>query len=163
MTIVDHQDFAKRLSHAMNTGDAARVETLLAEDYVDETPQSGERIRGRANFLAILANVPDGVTHEEASVASRADASVKLVAPSFTFVAVEGAGNTGTATFRNSYPDGSVWWVVMSYTLRDGKLARSTTFYAPVFPAPEWRSRWVERMRWPCSTTGLSRCGSPTR
>jgi len=34
---------------------------LLADDYVDEMPQSGERTRGKANYRAIAENYPGGV------------------------------------------------------------------------------------------------------
>jgi hypothetical protein len=30
------------------------------------------------------------------------------------------------------------------YELRDGRMARSTTFFAPAFEAPEWRKPFVE-------------------
>jgi hypothetical protein len=30
--------------------------------------------------------------------------------------------------------------------LRDGKIVKQTTFFAPAFDAPSWRERWVERM-----------------
>src|ERR671918_56450 len=43
---------------AMQTNDFARAGEWLHDDYVLEWPQSGERIRGRANFVAINENYP---------------------------------------------------------------------------------------------------------
>ena len=57
-----------------------------------------------------------------------------------------GGGNTGTITLKAKYPDGSDWWVVSLYHLRDGRIAQTTSFFAPVYPAPEWRRQWVERL-----------------
>ena len=64
--------------------------------------------------------------------------------PTFTFVRAEGTGNVGVSARRARYPDGSAWWVVNFYELRDGRLARSTTFFAPTFEAPAWRKPFVE-------------------
>src|SRR5215207_10816070 len=42
----------------MATNDFHAAAALLHDDYLLEWPQSGERIRGRANFVAINANYP---------------------------------------------------------------------------------------------------------
>jgi len=67
----------------------------------------------------------------------------------FTVMKVEGSGTVGTATFMTRYPDGSTWWVVTMYELRGEQIARSTTFFAPLFEAPEWRASCVERIPGP--------------
>ena len=64
--------------------------------------------------------------------------------PTFIFVRAEGTGNVGVSARRARCPDGSAWWVVNFYELRDGRLARSTTFFAPTFEAPAWRKPFVE-------------------
>lgn len=69
----------------------------------------------------------------------------KPVAPTFAVVRVEGAGDAGVATVRATYPDGSNWWIVSIYDLKEGRIARMRTFFAPDFPAPEWRAQWVDR------------------
>ncbi len=68
----------------------------------------------------------------------------RVIAPLFTVVRVQGRGDAGTTTLRARYPDGSVWWIVVIYELRDGRIARSTSFFAPEFEAPEWRAPFVE-------------------
>ena len=72
-----------------------------------------------------------------------------VVTPMFTVMKVEGSGTVGTATFMTRYPDGSTWWVVTMYELRGEQIARSTTFFAPLFEAPEWRASYVERIPGP--------------
>src|SRR5262249_39678317 len=109
-------------------------------------PQSGERIRGRDQSIAALRNHPGllqaGIDTETATVAGSAPQLV--MTKMFTLVRVEGTGNTGTLVVRVRYADGSVWWLVTLYELRAGRIAKSTEFYAPEFPPPEWRSNWVE-------------------
>ena len=149
MTVFDHQALAHRFAAAMNAGDKALFKALVTVDFVTEWPQSGERVRGLANFEAVLDHYPGGQGgrgHDLETLRARPSDAVKLVAPSYTFVAVEGGGNTGTITLKAKYPDGSDWWVVSLYHLRDGRIAQTTSFFAPVYPAPEWRRQWVEPM-----------------
>ena len=60
--------------------------------------------------------------------------------PSYTVIAVDGSGDRGTAVLRVRYPDGSMWWAVNLYELRDGLIARSRTYFAPDFDPPDWRA-----------------------
>jgi hypothetical protein len=146
-TSIDHERLAENLVRALSTRDRELMLSVLTEDFVEDYPQSGERIRGFNNYWAIGENYPGGQPAQElSSLDTRPAAAVKLIAPSCALVSVEGGGNSGTATVKNTYPDGSVWWGIMLYRLRDGRIARSTTFFAPAFPAPEWRAQWVERM-----------------
>ena len=51
----------ERYARALQDKDFDALALLLADDYVDELPQSGERVRGRANALAYLRSYPGGV------------------------------------------------------------------------------------------------------
>jgi hypothetical protein len=42
--------------------------------------------------------------------------------------------------------DGQAVHYVSVVELKEGKMWRDTRYYAEPFEAPEWRSRWVERM-----------------
>jgi len=57
---------------------------------------------------------------------------------------VDGSGDRGTALNRVRYPDGSRWWAVNIYELRDGKVAHSRSFFAPEFEPPDWRAPFRE-------------------
>src|SRR5687768_8418752 len=150
MTITDHRGLAERFAAAMNNQDRGAFAALLTDDFTAEWPQSKERIRGFDNFWATIENYPgasdSGLGNDIATLRSQPVDGLKLVAPSYVFVSVEGAGNSGTFTLRVRYPDQSYWWVITLYRLRQGRIAHATTFFAPEFPAPEWRARWVERM-----------------
>jgi hypothetical protein len=57
----------------------------------------------------------------------------------YTVVEVDGSGDHGTSLVRVRYADGSRWWAVNVYEVRDGKIASSRTFFAPEFEPPDWR------------------------
>jgi len=145
---VDHRALLDRWVAAMNRRDYDAVEQTFTDDLVTEYPQSGEVIRGRHNFRAILENYPSGLSDDAIDAATlrvAASDELRVVAPLFTVVRVEGAGNAGTYTLKTRYPDGSTWWTIGSYELRDGRVARATVFFAPAFEAPAWRAPFVER------------------
>lgn len=151
MAVFDHRAFAMRFAEAMNRLDKTEAAQLLHPDFVTEWPQSGERVRGFENFWATIVNYPRAdVANQPANDVTTLNTqpldAVHLVSPMFTFVTVEGAGSAGTFTIRVTYPDGSTWWIVTVYRLRDDRMASATTFFAPEFPAPEWRAEWVERI-----------------
>ena len=91
-----------------------------------EMPQSGERIRGRANMRAFEEAFPNPPSIELRRVLVREGLWV-----------VEGV---------NDYGGGQVFDVVLIVELKDGKWWRDTRYYAEPFEAPEWRAAWVEWM-----------------
>ncbi len=142
-----HEVFSARMAKAMNERNYDEYESLLTEDYVGEYPQSGEVIHGPKNARAIIEQYPGTLPKDTLDVKSARIAATDarwVRTPTFTFVRAEGSGNVGVSAMRARYPDGSLWWVVNFYELRDDRLARSTTFFAPAFEAPEWRKPFVE-------------------
>jgi len=111
-------------------------------------PQSGERTRGAANLFAILDNFPDfEQMRNNVSEAELIGVEERWVlTPNYTVVQVVGEAEVYTVTGRARYPDGSHWYMIVLVRLKDGLIHRTTTYYAPEFPAPEWRSQWVEPM-----------------
>ncbi len=53
-----NRDVVKRFWAAMGANDFRAAGDCLHDDYVLDWPQSGERIRGRENFVAVNANYP---------------------------------------------------------------------------------------------------------
>jgi ketosteroid isomerase-like protein len=145
---VDHQALAERYAIALSHGDLAVIDEVFTEDFVDEYPQSGEVIRGRHNLRAMMEHRP-GLPSEHgpdlSTVRAWAGDEHRVLAPLFTVVRVQGRGDAGTTTLRVRYPDGSWWWIVVVYEVRGGRIARSTSFFAPQFEAPGWRAPFVER------------------
>lgn len=149
---VDHQALSERYATALAGGDLTIIDEVFTEDFVDEYPQSGEIIRGRDSLRAMMENRPGRPADrgpDLSTVRARAGDEHMVLAPLFTVVRVQGRGDAGTTTLRARYPDGSWWWIVVVYELRDGRIARSTTFFAPQFEAPEWRAPFVERQAAP--------------
>jgi ketosteroid isomerase-like protein len=99
----------------------------LHDDFVAEWPHTGERIRGRENFIELNRNYPEPWSIE-----------VRRVVGSGDEVALEAAV---------SHP-GGVAHAAGFYTLRDGKIARATEYWLDgrSQEPPEWRARWVELM-----------------
>ena len=122
---------------------------LLADDYVDEMPQSGERVRGRANWRSIIDHYPGGVgtVAGEHRIVGADDRYV--MTPTFSIVRVEGSGDTFTYAGTIRYANGDLWHMVAIVEARNGRIARTTTYYAEPFPAPAWRAPYVERMEVP--------------
>lgn len=143
----DHQSIGTRFASAMNKMDRDAIRSLVTDDFVTDWPQSGERIEGLDNFFACLENYPrrDGAlpNNDNTNVSTHPAGAVTPIAPTYVLVAVEGGGNSGTFTLRVTYPDGSRWWAVNLYRLREGRIHYTKTFFAPEYPAPEWRGQWV--------------------
>jgi len=56
--IVESKRVVERFWAAMHANDFRAAGELLHDEYVLEWPQSGERIRGRANFVAVNEHYP---------------------------------------------------------------------------------------------------------
>lgn len=147
MTGPSTREVFERWTQAMAAFDFDALRELIHSDYVQEWPQSGERIRGFEAFRALLESYPGGVVRalEEDSARLMHDEERWVMTPGYTVVPLAG-GNSISSTHRTRYPDGSTWYVINFFTLKDGRIWRATTFFAPEFPAPAWRVHLVERI-----------------
>lgn len=116
---------------------------LQHEDFVEEFPQSGELIRGSENFRAIHERYPGGAPSGELQRVTGSE-DRWVMSPTFTLVRINGIGDTFTAEASASYPDGSEYRVVSILELKEGRVFRARTYFAPVFEAPSWRAEWIE-------------------
>ena len=139
MTDIDHQRLLRGFGRVLDTQDWDLLADYLAEDAVVEYPQSGERFTGLANIRGQFENYPD-LEPDNSEVMEVIGGATYALTPNYTVVAVEGSGARGIAIVRVRYPDGSLWWALNLYELRDGKIARSRTFFAPEFEPPDWRA-----------------------
>ena len=98
---------------------------IYREDAVLEYPQSGERIRGRANIQASRTAQPNQKR--------------------FTVRRITGAGDVWVTEFVLSY-DGRPSFTVRIMEFRDGKVARETQYFSDPFEPGPSRAQWVERM-----------------
>jgi hypothetical protein len=119
---------------AMDRGDMESLTRIqqdaLADDYVQEWPQSGERIRGKDNMLAINENY----------------SSATGTTPSMKTRRITTRGDLAVIEATIDYGDGTPVSYVGIAELSDGKVKRMTEYFANPFEAPEWRKQYVERM-----------------
>jgi ketosteroid isomerase-like protein len=126
---MDEQDagsVAEALWRALQAGDWETAGGYLHDDFVQEWPQSGERIIGRDNAMAIEQHFPGGL-------------------PTMRFRRTLAGGDLAVLEVELTYADGSRFLGVSVFELRDGKVVKETDYYAQPLQAPEWRAAWVER------------------
>jgi predicted SnoaL-like aldol condensation-catalyzing enzyme len=123
----DARQVAEKLWTALQASDWETAGNYLHDDFIQEWPQSGERIIGRDNAIAIEQNFPGGL-------------------PTMRFRRTLAGGDLAVLEVELTYADGSRYLGVSILELRDGKVVRETDYYAQPFQAPEWRVQWVERM-----------------
>jgi ketosteroid isomerase-like protein len=143
MSDVDARRVFTGWADAVGRHDWDALATHLDPNAVIEYPQSGERFVGVANIRGQFENYPGlepGTTRLEEVIGDTAYA----LTPTYTVIAVEGTGTRGTAVLRVRYPDGSRWWAINLYELRDGRIGRSRVYFAPEFDPPEWRAPFRE-------------------
>ena len=110
---------------ASDASDFDAEHAIYREDAVLEYPQSGERIRGRANIQLTRSRQP----------------SKKR----FTVRRIIGSGELWVTEFILTYDDKPSYTVsIMEF--RDDQVVRETQYFADPFEAAAWRARWVERM-----------------
>ena len=136
---------------ALNTRQFKELGALLAEiadvEIVTEYPQSGERIKGRENNLAVLENYPGLPGATVKAVHGAEDRWV--LTPSWTPLRITGTGDRYVVEGRLVYPNAEVWNFVDVVELRNDKVIKVTEYFAAPFPAAEWRSKWVEKIESP--------------
>ncbi|MEO6345642.1 MAG: nuclear transport factor 2 family protein [Candidatus Limnocylindria bacterium] len=132
---MDNDAMERTLKDLYSSGDvqdlARRIPEMASEDMVQEWPQSGERIRGRDNVIAVNENYP-------AATGS---------APKLTLRRIVKPGEAWIAEATIDYGDGTpVSMVAILEIGADGKIMRETDYFANPFEAPEWRRQWTEQM-----------------
>ena len=141
-----NREIVDEFVRAIEAKDIDAACALMADDFVDEMPQSGERTKGRENYRRIFENYPGGVGTADAEGKRIIGSEDRWVmTPSFNALRIEGSGDTYTYVGTMRYSAGDVWQIIAIVQLRDGKLARSTTWYGAPFEAPDWRAPFVER------------------
>ena len=125
MSEQQNRDALERYFQVFEQQDLDAMEELLHDDYVEEYPQSGERIRGKDNWRKIAENYP--------SLPNMTDHSYVL------------SGDLGVMKMTLEY-DGNRVYACEIVDFEDGKIKRARAYFAEPFEAPEWRAQWVERM-----------------
>ncbi len=132
---MDTETMERQLRDLFSAGDVQelgqRIPGMATEDLVQEWPQSGERIRGRENVIAVNE-------HYEGATGS---------SPKLTLRRIVKPGQAWIAEATIDYGDGTpISLVAILECDADGKITRETDYFASPFEAPEWRRQWVEQM-----------------
>jgi hypothetical protein len=119
---------------ALESSDMGQVSKVLransTDDFVQEWPQSGERIVGREASIKL----------------DEAYAGATGTSPKMTFRRMLGGGDIYVVEGTVDYGDGTPVSYVGVAEFRDGKVHKMTEYFANPFPAPDWRAAYVERM-----------------
>jgi hypothetical protein len=137
----EHERILGGFAEVMTTHEWDRLGAFMHPDCIVEYPQSGERFEGLTNIRAQFENYP-GMNPGTSELSEVIGETTYALTPSYTVIAVDGSGGRGTAVVRVRYPDGSMWWAVNLYELRDRRIVRSRTYFAPDLEPPEWRARF---------------------
>src|SRR5688572_5592157 len=125
--VMDSKQLVEGFWAAMQTNDFKAAGEFLHDDYVLEWPQSGERIRGPANFVAINEQYPAHGRWE------------------FTVHRIIAEGNQAVSDV--SVTDGMITGRAITFsTVRDEKIMYQTEFWPDPFEPPAWRAGWVEKI-----------------
>jgi ketosteroid isomerase-like protein len=126
MSEQENRDTLERYLQALVRRDLDTMTDLVHDDYVEEYPQSGERIHGKQNARSILENYPGGLPN--------------LVDHSYVL-----SGDLGVMKMTLEYGDNRVYASEI-VELQDGKIKRARAYFGEPFEAPQWRAQWTERM-----------------
>jgi len=114
-----------RFFAAIQAGDRAVLEEVLAPDATTRWPQSGERMTSAMSCIRVYENYPGG-------------------SPSYAIQRISGGGEVWVAELVADYSDGR-WYTVSVIEFDGAQIASMTDYFGPSLPAPEWRAAWVER------------------
>jgi ketosteroid isomerase-like protein len=122
------REVVRRLWELFEAREWDQAGELLADDFVADWLQTGERIRGRENYIELNRNYPGDWSITVKRLVEEGD-----VVASEIVVTEPSTGTFHAAGF---------------FELRDGKIARATEYWLdpPTAPPPAWRSQWVERL-----------------
>ena len=127
----DVMELAGKIEAVMRAGDFVQLTQLVQEyatdDFVQEWPQSGERL-SKEGSLRLAEKYPE----------------MSGTSPKFDYRRMVGGGNTFVIEGTIDYGDGIPVRYVGIGELREGKVARMTEYFANPFEAPAWRAQFTE-------------------
>ena len=122
----DNRQAVEQMYRLLEKQDWNGLQEYYHQDFVQEWPQSDERIRGFDNSVAINQAYPGY--------------------PDMKMRRITASGDLVAAEVTLTYPEAGTYHGVSIFEFRDGKIAKETDYFAQPFEAPEWRSKWVEKM-----------------
>lgn len=111
---------------ASASGDQDAEHDIYEDDVILDYPQSGERMRGRANLRAQRSHHPEHPS-------------------GFTVRRITGSGSVWVSEYVITY-DGKPYDTVSIMEFRGDKVFHETQYFTEPFAPAAWRAQWVERM-----------------
>ena len=106
------------------------------QDFVGDFPQTSERSSGFGAFWAELQSYPGGAPESDIpEMRLLGDDERWAISPGYSVVPLADPRNF-TVVGSAIYPDGLRWHIIMSVELRDGRLYRAESYFAPEMGAP---------------------------
>lgn len=125
MTAGEHAARMQGLLEAFNSRRFPEYVAAFHENAVIEYPQSGERVHGRSNMLRMF--------------------SAFAAPPTFRAWRTDTVGDVVIVHAAANYPDvADPWFAIIEFVFDGGLIARETAYFAPAFPAAQWRSPFVD-------------------
>ena len=129
----DNSEVIARFKAAVESGDLAATFTVMSEfthdDFVQEWPQSGERI-GREGSKRIAEQYAESTG----------------TSPTMQLRGIRSVGDLAVVEGVIDYGNGVPVSYVGIAEFADGKVRRMTEYFADPFEPPEWRAPFVEKM-----------------
>ncbi|WP_326807594.1 MULTISPECIES: nuclear transport factor 2 family protein [unclassified Streptomyces] len=128
-------DVVTQLWERIDARDWPGMERLVAADVVVEWPVSGERIVGRANFVAVQSEYPEGWSIRVLRIVAQGEQEPGRPAEVVSEVEVP---HTELGIFRAA----SFW------TVHDGRITAATEYWTDLYgeQPPVWRQELTEAM-----------------
>ena len=127
MSEQENRDSIDRYFRAFEQRDLDAIADLMHDDYVEEFPQSGERISSKQDARNVLEHFPGGLP--------------SLVDHSYVV-----SGDLGVMKMTLDYGGNRVYACEV-IDFQAGKIKRVRAYFGEPFEAPEWRAQWVESMK----------------
>jgi ketosteroid isomerase-like protein len=129
----DNSAVIQRYREAVQSGDmssmGALIDEFAADDFLQEWPQSGERIN-----------------RENSKKLSEQYSEQTGTSPTFQVHGIREAGDLAVVEGTIDYGNGIPVRYVGIVEFRDGKVAHVTEYFADPFEAPAWRAPFVEQL-----------------
>jgi hypothetical protein len=121
----ENRNAVERFFKAADAQDWTTMRDFYHPDAIEEWPQSGERLVGLDNIMAVNENYP---SH-----------------PGLQVRRILGAGNLVIGEAELDY-SGTTYNLVSIFEFGAGKIKREVDYFCEPFEAEAWRAEWVEKI-----------------
>lgn len=125
MSETTNRGVVERLFKAADARDWTTMRDFYHSHAIEEWPQSGERLNGVANIMAVNENYPAHPGLRTKRILATGDVVI------------------GEAELDYS---GTKYNLISVFEFENGKIKREVDYFCEPFEVEEWRAQWVERI-----------------